>query len=100
MAFYKYVNNDWIPYEGLYWVGEFFGLVATPGEILVSDTGVKYGRWDYMSNEILQQDPSATVETDFSEYRLIRRFKISIPEPGIYKYTITEGPNNEKKEQC
>lgn len=98
ISFYKYENNDWQPYEGLYTQGEFFGLVAIPGEVLISETGVKYGRWDYLSNEILQKDPSAIVESDFSEGRLIRRFKVTFPEPGTYKCEVSEGktPSQEK----
>lgn len=95
---YKYENNSWQPYEGLYEQGEFFELVATPGEVLISENGIKYGRWDYLSNEVLQKDPSAIVESDFSEGRLIRRFKVSFPEPGMYKCEVSQGktPSQEK----
>lgn len=91
ITFYKYENNTWQPYEGFYEQGEYFGLVATPGEVLISENGIKYGRWDYLSNEILQKEPSATVESDFSEGRLIRRFKIIFSKPGIYRCSVGEG---------
>lgn len=95
VALYREVNNNWEPYSGLCELGEFFALEATPGEELVSN-GVKHGRWDYMSNEILKTDPDALVETEFSNMRLIRRFKILIPEAGTYKVEVTDGPNNSK----
>lgn len=96
VALYKYVNNKWEPYNGMYDLGEFFALEATYGEELVSN-GVKYGRWDYMSNEIIKTNSQAIVEDDFTGSRLIRRFKLSIPEEGEYKIEITDGPDNSKK---
>ena len=96
VALYRYENNTWVPYSGLYEAGEFFALEATSGEVLTSN-GIKHGRWDYMSNEILKNDPNANVETDFSQSKLIRRFKIQITEPGTYNADVTDGPNDSQK---
>lgn len=96
ITLYKEVNGAWVPYEGLYDVGEFFALEATVGEVLV-ENGVRYGRWDYMSNTILKTNPNAFVETEFAESRLIRRFKITIPESGTFCVKITDGPNDSLK---
>lgn len=98
VALYKYVNGSWKPYNGLYDVNEFFALEATHGEVLISN-GIKYGRWDYMNNGILKTNPNAIVEKNFTQSRLIRRFKLLIPETGEYKIEITDGPNNSKKVQ-
>lgn len=96
VTLYKYVENSWVPYNGMYEIGEFFALEATYGEELVSN-GVKYGRWDYMNNLSLKTNPDAIVEKDFVNSRLIRRFQFSIHEVGEYKIEITDGPNDSKK---
>ncbi len=87
------VKKDiWIPYEGLYEVGEFFALEAKPGGIITSDKGVRYGRWDIMSNEILNTNPDAKVENQLLN-RLIRRFKVTFSEPGSYRTRMYDAPN-------
>lgn len=91
----KEVNGNWQPYSGIN-VGEFFALEATHGEWVISN-GIAYGRYDYMSNTILKTNPNALVETDFGPARLIRRFKLSISEPGTYKVDVLDGPNDSKK---
>lgn len=96
VTLYKNVNGSWQPYNGMYEVGEFFALDATYGEVLESN-GVKYGRWDYMNNNILKTNPNAIIEKDFANSRLIRRFKISFSELGEYKLDVTNGPNDSKK---
>ena len=95
VALYKNINGKLEPYNGLYDVGEFFALEATCGELLVSN-GVQYGRWDYMTNSILKTNPNAIIETDFAPSRLIRRFKLSIPEAGQYEIILTDGPDSSK----
>jgi hypothetical protein len=95
ITLYKEVNGNWQPYSGID-VGEFFALEATHGEWVISN-GIAYGRYDYMSNTILKTNPNALVETDFGPARLIRRFKLSISEPGTYKVDVLDGPNDSKK---
>ena len=93
VSIYRFENNEWVPYNGMYELGEFFALDATYGGVL-EENGIKYGRWDYMTNEALKTDPNACLETEFASARLIRRFKFSIPEEGQYKIDITDGPND------
>ena len=62
---------------------------------MVGYTGVRYGRWDIMSNEILQINPNVNVENELLS-RLIRRFKITIKEVGEYKVEVCDAPNGIK----